>query len=285
LGKERGVSRLGRLVRFLGALLKTIGQVDGVFAHMSPIFAIVAAPFAKARRLPLVLWYTHRNVDLKLKIATALCDTVTTASPEGFQLPTPKLKVLGHGIDPDQFPPTPLPSTDRPVVISVGRLSSIKRYELLIEAVQLLAQRGKKVNCRILGDEPPGGQAYGQQLRAFGQQWVEFPGGVPHNRIAAEYQGSSLVVNLSPTGGLDKTVLEGLFSARPVLVANQTFAPLLGREGQAWLVAPEAEAIAAGISAMLSDSHLNARIQTIRERALAAHSLDGLMTRLVQLFV
>ncbi|HKZ69188.1 MAG TPA: hypothetical protein VJ020_03855, partial [Anaerolineales bacterium] len=68
LGKERGVGRSWRWLRLARALAESIGEVDGVFAHMSPPFAIAAAPFAKVRRLPLVLWYTHRNVNAALRL-------------------------------------------------------------------------------------------------------------------------------------------------------------------------------------------------------------------------
>src|SRR5262245_26820171 len=80
LGKERGLNRVRRMLGFVRAVAATIGQVDGVFAHMSPMFAIVSAPFAMARGLPRVLWYTHRNVDLKLRLATLLSSLVVTAS-------------------------------------------------------------------------------------------------------------------------------------------------------------------------------------------------------------
>ena len=123
LGKERGVGRLGRAITFIKVVATSVREADCVFAHMSPLFAIAAAPFAKLHRKPLILWYTHRNVDLKLRVATALSDAVVTASPESFQLPTPKLRVLGHGIDPEQFAPAPRARlTEPPLILAVGRL-------------------------------------------------------------------------------------------------------------------------------------------------------------------
>ena len=284
LGKERGVGRLGLMIGFVRALAASIGDVDGVFAHMSPVFALAAGPFAKVRRLPLVLWYTHRHVDLKLRMAVAVSDAVVSASAESFQLPTPKLRVLGHGIDPRQFAPLRL-SDQPPLIVSVGRLSPIKRHELLIGAARILRSRGQAVRCVIIGAAPPGEAAYAEELRTQGNAVAEFSGAVPYSQIAGWYARSAVAINLCPTGGADKAVLEAMFCACPVVVTNQTFAPLLGGEGGRWLVAEDAVAVADAIANILADrENAQSRANAIRSRAVTAHSVDGLMDRLVDVF-
>jgi len=286
LGKERGVSRLARAIRFGQAMAASISEADGVLAHMSPTFAIAAAPFAKLRHLPLIMWYTHRHVDFKLRLATALCDAIVTASLESFRLPTPKLKVLGHGIDPEQFFPseTRLP-TKPPLLLAVGRLSPIKRYELLIAAVKLLRTRRVPFHCAIAGEAPPGGDSYAASLRTLAEGQVEFLGAVPHEAIPLWYHRSALAVNLCPTGGLDKAVLEALFCARPVVVTNQSFAPLLGEMSEKWLVKEEVFIIAATIESILANpAEANMQAVTLMKRATAAHGLERLAEKLVEVF-
>jgi glycosyltransferase involved in cell wall biosynthesis len=285
LGKEHGAGRWQWGWRLLQALAANIGQVDGVFAHMGPVFAIAAAPFAKLRRIPLVLWYTHRHVDFKLRLATWLSDAVITASSESFQLSTHKLQVFGHGIDPEQFSPQPNEEQgDEKLLLGVGRLSPIKRYELFIEAVRILQLRQTPVLAAIAGDDTPRDPSYGDQLRGLGMGRVEFLGAVPHSQIAAWYHRCALAVNLCPTGGVDKNVLEAMFCARPVLVTNRTFAPLLGSEGGSWLVGETANDVTQGLIDLLNDPEAEIKAQAIRTRALAAHSLDSLMDRIITLF-
>ena len=113
---------------------------------------------------------------------------------------------------------------------------------------------------------------------------MEFLGPVPHAEIAAWYHRCSVGVNLCPTGGLDKAVLEAMFCARPVVVTNQAFAPLLGAEGAGWLAAEDAEAVAIALVGVLSDPDSGRKADVIRARAIATHSLGGLMDRLVQVF-
>lgn len=290
LGKERGVGRVGRAWRLARALAASVGEADIAFAHMSPLFAIAAAPFVKPRRIPLVLWYANRNVNATLRLATALCDVVVTASPESFQLPTDKLRVLGHGIDPEQFSPLPLgegPGVrgEPPLILAVGRLSPIKRYELLIEAVKRLRARGIDLRCVIAGGDPPGDKAYGDSLRVLADGCVDFIGSVPHTQIAAWYHQCSVAVNLCPTGGLDKVVLEAVFCKCPVVVTNRSFEPLLGEEGQAWLGIEDADSVANALASILANqADARAKAERVRKRGLAEHSLEGLIERLVGVF-
>ncbi len=286
LGKERGVSRVGRAINFTKVMAATIGEADGVFTHMSPPFAIAAAPFTKLHRIPLVMWHTHRAVTLPLKLAVALSDVVATASPESLQLATPKARVLGHGIDPAQFsPPLETAREEPPLIVAAGRLSPIKRYELLIEAVKRLRARGVEFQCAIVGTAPPGAESYEQQLRTLAAGDVEFVGAVPHAQIAGWYIRCAVAVNLSANTGMDKATLEAMFCGRPVLAADPTFAPLLGAEGADWQAAEEPEALADQLAAILADPAGSAeQAAAVRARAVAAHSLDRLMDQLIRVF-
>src|SRR5918912_1261993 len=51
-------------------------RADAVLVHMVPTFLVSAAPLAKARRTPLLLWYTHWHASPQLRVATALADAV-----------------------------------------------------------------------------------------------------------------------------------------------------------------------------------------------------------------
>src|SRR5436853_218655 len=72
---------------------------------LDPEDPIAAAPIARLAGTPTALWYHHRHVDSKLRLATALVDRVLSPTPEGFQLPTGKLVITGHGIDVERFSP------------------------------------------------------------------------------------------------------------------------------------------------------------------------------------
>ena len=103
LGKERGAGKLAQALAFYRAAWRL--RPDVVFCQFSPIFVLAIAPVAMLRGWPILLWYTHRHVDLKLRLASALARRVLTASPESYRLGGPKMRVIGHGIDTRRFAP------------------------------------------------------------------------------------------------------------------------------------------------------------------------------------
>ena len=107
MGKEQGADRLRRFVNFNRVIVPLLlrRQVNVVFVHMCPLYAVLASPWTKLRRVPMVLWYTHKSVTGTLKLAHQLVDRVVTASPESFCLPSDKVVVTGHGIDTEVFKP------------------------------------------------------------------------------------------------------------------------------------------------------------------------------------
>ena len=103
-GKDKGYGKLRQLVTFKLLIWKNIRKVDGVFAHMMPIYSIVAGPFCKIFNKPLIQWYMHKSVDWRLKLANLFVDQFVTASKLSFRLPTKKkINILGHGIDIEEF--------------------------------------------------------------------------------------------------------------------------------------------------------------------------------------
>ena len=70
--------------------------------------------------------------------------------------------------------------------------------------------------------------AYGEelrsQIRALGlEAYAAVEGPQPHGRIPALLRACHLVLNLSQTGSLDKTVLEAMACGVPVLTSNDAF--------------------------------------------------------------
>ena len=59
---------------------------DAVLVHMVPTFLALAAPLARARRVPLLLWYTHWHASRSLRLATRLADVVLSVDTASFPL-------------------------------------------------------------------------------------------------------------------------------------------------------------------------------------------------------
>ena len=234
LVEEGGISRFRRTIKFFQIVWKLRDSVQAVFCQFSPEYGLGSAPFAIWRSWPIVLWYTHRHVSWRLRFATLLSKCVVTASPESFRIKSKKTTIIGHGINTDQFKPG-LNVVDIPsVILSVGRLSPIKNYELLIDAVVCLRETYGKESLvvRIVGgDEGNAPQGYRSILQARIDESglgniVKLVGPIPFGQIVGEYASASAHVNLCVTGGMDKAVLEGMACGVPTLVRNESFASM-----------------------------------------------------------
>lgn len=290
MGKERGYSRVRELVTFYRALGGVIRDVDVIFSHMTPRYVLTSAPYAASFRKPQVLWFTHRQASLELRLATALSRYVVSAVPDSFPLPTPKLRVLGHGIDTDFYAPDPLYMPDNPpLIVYVARLMPIKRQDALLKAIGT----GIEARVALVGDVPAGHDAsYLDTLKALARELgiedrVTFTGGLLSEDVRDIVRRATLAVNLSPPGLFDKAALESMLVGVPTLVSNPAFNGLLGEYVPHLSIADpdDTQRLADRLRALLAlpaaeRQHIAA---DIRERVKAAHSLDGLMDKLVAL--
>ncbi|HVO41121.1 MAG TPA: hypothetical protein VMT34_00790, partial [Aggregatilineales bacterium] len=96
---------------------------------------------------------------------------------------------------------------------------------------------------------------------------------------------ATLAVNLMPPGSFDKAALEAMLIGVPLIAVNPAFAPLWGEYTVLLQTPPRAEELASRIAGLLAMAPADrAKIGgALRERTIAAHSLDGLMDRLVAL--
>ena len=132
---EKGNSKFSRYIKFWQIAWKLRNSVQIVFCQFSPEYVLGIAPLALLYSWPIIIWYTHRHVSWRLRLATILSKCVVTASPESFQIKTNKTSVIGHGINTDKFRPSTNVIASPSVILSVGRLSPIKNYELLIDSI------------------------------------------------------------------------------------------------------------------------------------------------------
>ncbi len=203
-----GGNKITRTYKLLRGAYKFRHNYDAVFVHMNPEYLVAAGFLWRLLKKRTVLWYTHKSVDFKLRVAAHHVNAILTASKESFRLPSPKLRVVGHGIDTSFFSPDP--SVPRGThALSVGRLNPAKRHDL---AVRQAHEAG--VELRIAGDGPerPKLEALAHELNAK----VVFLGALTQTQLRDEYRRAAYMIHTSETGSLDKVVLEALACGCPV---------------------------------------------------------------------
>ncbi len=213
-----GKGRLRRAIQLCRLSISRRSDYDSVFVHMNPEYLVVAGLLWRLMLKRVVLWYTHKSVDLKLRVAMLFVDKVVTASAESFRLKSAKVVVVGHGIDTDFF------SHDPSIlrgdwILSVGRLMPSKRHDLAIEEA---GQKGKKLRIAGEGPERANLEAVASELNAT----VQFLGGLTQAELRSEYRTAAYLIHTSETGSLDKVVLEALACGLKIKTNDSALKPL-----------------------------------------------------------
>ena len=291
LGAKRGVlpdncrvrtfgapSKLLRGVRFAQALATELvrGRPQALFAHMSPIYAVLAAPLVRPLGVRVLLWYTQVRTNPLLERAVRLADGVFTTDERSFPFSSPKVHAIGHGIDVSRFACATPPGRQRLRLLALGRYSQVKCYPELIAAVAKLdaelvihgstendAERAHLREVERLAD------AVGDRIAVGGPV---APAEVP--ALLAEADAL-----LSGTrGGADKVVLEAGAACVPAFSPAPAFAELL-------LPPLHWEHDLAGALkrfAALTPAERNALGRKLSQRVREQHSLDRWADQIVE---
>ena len=288
LGKERRVSKVGQFFRLQKYLIQILPKVDGIFVHMCPIYAIASFPLAKIFRKKMILWFLHRSVNWKLKLAEKWVDKILTASEESCRLKNrKKIEIVGHGIDTDQFRPLDfIQASPKFRILSAGRISPIKDQETLIKAIDILVNQKsiRDIEVRIIGSPlEEEEKRYFEKLKNLVREkklenYIKFLGGVSNNQMPHYYQSSDLVINLSHTGSIDKVVLEAIACDSLVLTCNEAFQNVLN--GKYLFRKKDFRDLAGKIISLRATP----RDKSLREIVIKNHNLDNLIGKIIDAF-
>lgn len=298
VGQEKGYSKPKRVLEFyrlLWQLLRT-QTIDACFAHMMPLFAVMGWPLLKLKNIPIVLWYAHKSVNPTLRIATLLVDRVVASSKSGFQINTSKLHIIGQGIDTNRFcPSTNHAVRDKPfTVLTVGRLSPVKRVEILIEALAILRQQHPELVIQVKfvgGALSTSDESYAEELKRLAKElgvadWIEFVGSKSFWEVHGYYQAADCFVNSGDTDSVDKAVLEAMSCGIPIVTSNIAFLDILDANLAAEWVIPKgnATALSERLIVLLSMSASERKLlgEKLRQIVVNKHSLPSLTAKLVR---
>lgn len=265
-----------RGARFVtGVASAVVRRPVAVIAHMSPIYALLAAPVAKPLRVPVALWFTQQAGGPLLKRAMRAADVVLTVDERSVPLRSPKIRAVGHGIDvsallclPERVPPLRR-------LLGLGRYAPVKRWDVAIRALTELPDATLELHGPMLTDAD---RAHRPELERLAgdlgvAERVSFGDAVPHREVRELLARADAVVNATAGNSADKVVYEAAASCLPVFAASPVFDGLLPDgfrfDGTPEDLACRVRAYAPGQSAAL------------RERVVAEHSVDGWAERVL----
>jgi glycosyltransferase involved in cell wall biosynthesis len=242
LGKETEVSRFKYLKNFFKYIFSLKNEYDTVFVHMNYIYVLLGGFFWRSWGKKIGLWYVHRQTSFGLWVSEKFANIIFTSAPESFRLKSKKLIYVGHGVDKDVFSCVVNEDQNNEFnIIHVGRITPIKHIETLIQATNSLKNEIPNLSVKLIG-VPTSSVDYKYQdtLRSLSDKLsvnnlIQFKGNVPNRLLTSEYCKASISVNMTPTGGWDKSVIESLMCGCPVFASNKSLKEVFGEYSDLFL--------------------------------------------------
>ena len=287
LGKEAGKGRFTYLTRFFSFIWKLRHEYDNVFVHMNQIYVILGAPFWRALRKPVGLWYAHGAVSPSLRLATRMTNHVFTSTPEGFRINSPKCVIVGQGIDTTLFVPTSKEFSDVLRLITVGRISISKNIDTLVRTCSLLKEWGVRFHFKIVGlATTEGEQAYERTVRKLASELqldaeIEWTGAVSNRELPRLLQQSDIFIHDGATNSLDKTLLEAALCGCIVVSSNPAYRGLIEAVAPDLLFYPKDHKALANI---IKETEHHQVAETVRNLILQKYDISTLAKNIINTY-
>jgi glycosyltransferase involved in cell wall biosynthesis len=271
-------SQAGRGARYIAALApELLRKPVAVVAHMSPIFALLAAPLARPLRVPLLLWFTQQAAGPSLQTAERVVDRLLTVDERSIPLRSSKVRAIGHGIDVAALPCVPVRRPPLRRLLGLGRYAPVKGWETALRALTELPEATLALHGPMLTDsdraELPRLEALARELHVDDR--VSFGPEVPYAEVPHLFGLADAVVNATHGNAADKVVYEAAAACLPVFAASPVFDSVLPDELRFHGDYP------GSLAERIRDYQSGAGPQ-LRERVQAEHSVDHWAERVLE---
>jgi glycosyltransferase involved in cell wall biosynthesis len=209
---------------------------------------------------------------------------------------TARVDIIHCGVDTRAFQPPTTADRDparAPMVLCVGTLHEVKGQAYLLEACRILADRGLRFECHLVGDGPdqPKLERLAQRLGIAGR--LVFRGRMTQTDVRVLMRSAAVVVAPSvPTRdgrreGIPVALMEAMASGRPVVASRLSGIPELVEHGVSGLLAEprDARGLADAIGQILADPDLGERYGWAGRAMIEQEfDLEGTAARLAKRF-
>jgi glycosyltransferase involved in cell wall biosynthesis len=185
-----------------------------------------------------------------------------------------KFIVSRLGVDPRLFSPAESKSANEfPEILCVGRLTPAKGQHLLVDAVERLAQRGRRVRLRLVGGGPDESSLRDHATQIKFPECVIFEGAVNQDRIRTLYAAADIFCLPSFAEGVPVVLMEAMAMGIPCVSTSIAGIPELIRNGVDGLLVPpsDLDALVEALGALMDDPALRQRLAASGRARILEH--------------
>lgn len=172
-----------------------------------------------------------------------------------------RVDVVPPGVDP-RFTPAPpgSPRSPHPLVVGVGRLAPVKRWDRLIRAASVAKGTSPDLEVVIAGTGPQRGELQ-ELIDGLGaHDWISLPGRVSDDEQLDLYRRAWAVASSSVREGWNMTLTEAAASGTPAVATRIPGHVDAVAEGTGGLLADDDAELAQHLAAITSDPDLRDRL-------------------------
>lgn len=295
LGKEKGAFKITQALRFYFYTFKFLKKSDGVFVHMAPEYVKALYPFNIFYRRPLIMWYAHIKVSQTARWALKKADRILTPSKESFEVDSEKVIATGHGIDTELFTPRVVPPSKPPIILTMSRVSYVKRIHIFIEALNVLKKKYPYITFKALITGKPArteDTKYMNELKELIKKYklenhVQWYTELTQGEMPEVYNHASVFVRPQGGGGFGKADLAALACGVPTVLCTTVYNKSLPDfKDDMYFEEDDFEKCADNIAAVLtwSPECLEQYKKEARALVVKNHNLETLSKRIVSEF-
>jgi glycosyltransferase involved in cell wall biosynthesis len=173
----------------------------------------------------LQMWLRDAKSRWILKVAMLPVSRVVPVWSAGAEaladvLGTDRVTLVDNGVDTDEFHPLDGPANDVPLVLYVGLLTPRKGVIDLIEASQLLTERGVAHRLALVGGTPDEGPGAEVEVTTAADGVAELRGRFPSSKMPAVYAEADVFCLPSWWEAMPLSVLEAMSCGLPVVASD-----------------------------------------------------------------
>jgi glycosyltransferase involved in cell wall biosynthesis len=220
-------TKAARTARYLRALAPALARRPvALLAHMSPVYAVLAAPLARPLGVRVLLWFTQARGGRLLRVAEPLVDAILTVDARSVPLSSRKVRPIGHGIDVAAFPCRTTPCNNLlQSLLGLGRYAPVKGWDVALRALAELPEARLRIHGPTLTAADRANKVglgrLAAELGVGGR--VTFGDAVPRSEVPALLAAAGALVNPTHGNAADKVVYEAAAACVPVLASSPVF--------------------------------------------------------------